>query len=68
MVAFSEFEINDKLPNAVLISFSVGVSAIKILARKERTHSKGFLKYIIKFLRALNTPVKISLGKTTVAN
>ena len=67
MVAFSEFEINDKFPNAVLI-FSVGVSAIKILARKERTHSKGFLKYIIKFLRALNTPVKISLGKTTVAN
>ena len=67
MVAFSEFEINDKFPNAALI-FSVGVSAIKILARKERTHSKGFLKYILKFLRALNTPVKISLGKTTVAN
>ena len=30
MVVFSEFEINDKFPNAVLISFSVGVSAFLV--------------------------------------
>ena len=37
-------------------------------ARKEGTHSIGFLKYIIKFLRALNTPVNMTLEKTTIAN
>ena len=34
-------------------------------AGRKRTHSKGFRE---KFLRALNTPVNISLEKTTTAN
>ena len=42
------------------------VGEIKIQARKEGTHSIGFLKYVTKFLTALNAPVNISLGKTTL--
>ena len=33
------------------------VGEVKIRAKKEGIHSIGFLKYIIKYLRALNTPV-----------
>ena len=37
-------------------------------AGMEVTHSKGYPENIIKFLRALNTPVNIRLEKTTIAN
>ena len=37
-------------------------------AEKERTHSKGFPEIIAKVLRALNTPVKISLEKITIVS
>ena len=44
------------------------VGEIKIRAKKEGTHSIGFLKHIIKFLRALNARVNMTLEKTTIAN
>ena len=44
------------------------VGKIKMQAEKEETQSKGFPENIIKFLRALNALVNISLKKTAIAN
>ena len=55
--------------NEKLLKIGVtGVGKIKMWAEKERTHSKGFPEIITKVLRALNTPVKISLEKITVVS
>ena len=54
--------------NEKLLKIGVKVGEIKMGAGMEVTHSKGYPEIIIKFLRALNTPVNIRLEKTTIAN
>ena len=55
--------------NEKLLKIGVtGVGKIKMRAVKEGTHSKGFPENITKVLRALNTPVKISLEKITIVS
>ena len=55
---------NEKLPKIGV----TGVGKIKMRASKEGTHSKVFPENITKVLRALNTPVKISLEKITIVS
>ena len=46
----------------------IEIGEIKMLVGKGGAHSKGFAENIKKVLRALNSPVNISLEKNTVAN